>query len=116
MMTACIANADYEVIDRSPLSLQAGEQVRLGEPDPNWPGWTWVTATSGRGSHVPDTLLEDLGNGCARMTAAFQTCDLSVQRGQQLSILQEVNGWCWCRNTEGREGWLPDYLLKKVDA
>ena len=46
MSAAHTANADYEVIDRSPLLLEAGERVRTGKRDADWPGWIWVTSIS----------------------------------------------------------------------
>jgi hypothetical protein len=111
-MSTWIATSDYEVIDRSPLSLETGEVVKVGPPDSDWPGWTWVVAPSGRGSHVPDDLLTPLPDGTARITSPFQARDLSVRKGQRVTALREVKGWLWCQSASGEEGWLPSYLLK----
>ena len=109
------ATADYEVIDRSPLMLAAGEVVRVGEQDADWPGWVWVTSANGRGSHVPEEILEHRDAGTAEVRQPFQARDLSVKRNEQVSSLREVKGWHWCRNRHGQEGWLPAYLLRKQE-
>lgn len=111
-MPAFTATADYEVIDRAPLSLAAGDLVRLGPPDADWPGWVWVTAVNGRGSYVPEDHLATLPDGTARVTNAFHARDLTVRRGDAVESLREVKGWHWCRDAAGAEGWLPAYLLR----
>ena len=111
-----IANADYEVIDRNPLSLVQGQVVRIGPPDPQWSGWVWVTADDGRGSHVPEDICQPGGEGVAVILRDFQARDLSVSNGDELVSLDEINGWHWCRRQDGTEGWLPAYLLRPQDG
>lgn len=105
--------AEYRVLDRAPLQLSAGDSVRLGLPDVDWPGWTWVTAINGRGSYVPEDLLEARADGTALVLKDFHARDLSVSRHERVTSLREVKGWHWCRNGRGEEGWLPAYLLKE---
>ena len=111
-MASLIATADYQVIDRAPLTLAAGDAVRLGPADADWPGWIWVTALNGRGSYVPEDHLEPQPDGTARVLTAFAAHDLSVRRGDPVTSLREVKGWHWCRDHAGAEGWLPSYLLR----
>jgi len=109
------AASDYRVTDRNPLELHAGDRVRVGRPDAGWPGWIWVTASDGRGSHVPEDLLdaEDPESGMARVRRDFHARDLSVRKDEAVESLREVRGWHWCRNLSGEEGWLPAYLLRE---
>ena len=111
-MPVLIATSDYHVIDRAPLVLHIGDQVRLGPLDPDWPGWIWVTADNGRGSYVPEEILDPQTDGSARVLHAFHARDLSVSKGDEVDSLREVKGWHWCRDNQGAEGWLPAYLLK----
>ncbi len=107
-----VATSDYRVTDRNPLVLEEGDVIRVGRPDAGWPGWIWVTAISGRGSHVPEDILDPLGDGTARVIKPFHARDLSVAKGEAVESLREVKGWHWCRNESGEEGWLPEYLLR----
>lgn len=111
-MSAYLVTADYEVIDRAPLTLAVGDAVRLGPPDTDWPGWVWVTAINGRGSYVPEDHLSPRGDGSAQVTIAFHARDLSVRKGDRIESLREVKGWHWSRDSSGDEGWLPSYLLR----
>lgn len=108
-----IANADYEVIDRSPLVLAIGDHVRLGQRDSDWPGWIWATAINGRGSYVPEDILTVASDGTARVDQAFHARDLTVVKEEIVVSLREVKGWHWCRNAHEGEGWLPAYLLRE---
>ena len=110
------ANADYTVIDRAPLTLTHGQTVRLGRHDIDWPGWVWVTADDGRGSYVPEEVVEPGENDRATVVQAFQAHDLSVKKHDAVTSLREVKGWHWCSNHAGLEGWLPAYLLVPDNA
>lgn len=106
-----ISNADYTVVDRSPVCLKAGETVELGGEDKAWAGWVWAANAEGRGTYVPVSSLERLEEGRARVTEEFQAVDLCVKKGEKVTALREVCGWFWCRNAAGQEGWVPDYVL-----
>lgn len=108
------ASADYTVIDRNPLHLDEGDLVQLGPLDPAWEGWIWVNSADGRGSHVPEEILERLDDNKAIVRASFTARDLSVSKGEELVSLSEVKGWHWCRNNNSQQGWVPAYLLKEV--
>lgn len=105
------ANADYTVVDRSPLTLAVGDTVTLGREDKAWEGWVWATTAEGRGTYLPVSFLEEIAEGQARLKEDFAAIDLSVRKGDAVSCLREVSGWFWCRDAAGREGWLPDYVL-----
>ncbi|MBL9116572.1 MAG: hypothetical protein JNJ83_16315 [Verrucomicrobiaceae bacterium] len=108
--------ADYTVIDRAPLELVAGQRVRTGRTDIDWPGWVWVTADDGRGSYVPEDILEATKDGIATVSQAFAAHDLSVKARDEVESIRHVKGWHWCRNAMGQEGWLPAYLLMPIHA
>lgn len=113
-MAAFLVRSDYEVIDRSPLELDAGDRVKIGPEDADWPGWVWVLVESGRGSYVPKDHLEMITENTARVILPFNARDLSVRKGDSVESLRELKGWHWCRNMAGIEGWLPEYLLRPL--
>lgn len=106
-----VSNADYTVVDRSPVCLKAGELVELGNEDKVWTGWVWVSNAEGRGTYVPVSSLERISEGEAKVVVEFQAVDLSLEKGEEVTALREVCGWFWCRNASGDEGWVPDYVL-----
>ena len=105
------ANTNYTVVDRTPLHVHAGDTVSVGARDKSWPGWIWVSTIDGRGSYVPEDILEIEGP-TAKVLTAFSTRDLSVKQGERVTALREVSGWLWCRNNAGDEGWLPEFVLR----
>ncbi len=105
------ANADYTVVDRSPLQLGAGDSVKLGPLDKAWPGWIWASDAEGRGTYVPQEAVVPSEDGMGRMTSDFNARDLSVKKHEVVRALREVGGWLWCQAGDGREGWLPAFVL-----
>jgi hypothetical protein len=105
------SNADYTVVDRSRVCLKVGETVDLGMEDKVWAGWVWASNQEGRGTYVPVTSLERVGEEQAKVVEEFQAVDLSLKKGEEVTALREVCGWFWCRNAAGVEGWVPDYVL-----
>ena len=105
------ANADYTVIDRSPLVLEPGVSVRLGPSDRVWPGWVSVVQDDGRSTYVPAANVEVQEAGIGVMKQRFDATDLSVRKGERIVSLVEQDGWHWARGADGQEGWVPGYLL-----
>lgn len=110
------ANADYIVIDRSPLVLEAGQVVRVGAADRVWTGWVHVTTGDERGTYVPVASLDRQDGSTAVVRDRFDATDLSVRRGDRVDSLREIEGWHWCRSAQGREGWVPGYLLEALSC
>lgn len=111
----CLVNADFLVNDSAVLQLTAGDVVRCGRSDAVWPGWVWATheATDRRG-YVPDDILEKVDSEKSRVLRDFDGAELSVRRSETVEVLRQVHGWHWCRQADGREGWVAGYLLRPV--
>lgn len=97
---------DHEVIYPDPIRVRAGERVRIGREDDEFPGWAWCAAADGREGWVPLAILRREGaEGVARRD--YDATELAVKRGQRVEALEELNGWARVANAEGREGWVP---------
>lgn len=107
-----IANIDYTVCDKNPVVLKPGDEVLVGAQDKAWPGWTWATFPNGRSGYVPQEMLQDIGDGKARMTQEFDARELSVHKGDVVESRQILLGWHWCVKADGSAGWLPGYILR----
>ncbi len=106
------ANADYEETNTRALHLIAGEEVTSGPADRTWPGWIWASDSDGRNGYVPAEILEPLGEDRWAALENFNPTVLKVLRGDKIISLRKVHGWHWCRNENGEEGWVADYLMR----
>ena len=105
-------NADYEENNSRPLHLTAGQEVTSGPADSTWPGWIWAQDASGKNGYVPAEILEPLGEDRWAAMKDFDPTVLKVTRGESVESLQQIHGWHWCRNGDGKEGWVAEYLMK----
>jgi Variant SH3 domain len=113
-MAQYVANADYQETDRNPLFLKSGDEVTTGVTDRTWPGWVWAENSAGNHGYVPEGILEPVGEGRFAAIEDFDPTVLTVKRGDSLLSLRQVHEWHWCRNVDHQEGWVADYLLKKI--
>lgn len=106
----------HTIPERPPLKLAAGDVVRVGERDTEWPAFVFVTCAAGSG-WVPSRHLS-AAEGEAEVVTAYDTTELPTSAGEVLEVIEvdDESGWCWCRSTTGREGWVPTRTLGPLDA
>ena len=101
---------------KSPIELRAGDRIDLSGHEDDWEGHTWLWAKSHAGTEgwIPDTLVVR----CAEKTLAvddYSAMELTCQRGQILTALQDTHGWILCRAANGAKGWVPKSHLEPIN-
>jgi len=106
----------HQIPDRPPLQLVDGERVDVGDRDSEWPEFVFVTASHGTG-WVPARHLSAT-SGTAVVQIAYDTTELPTQAGDVLEVVAEdlTSGWFWCREHDGREGWVPINTLEAAES
>ncbi|NUT36464.1 MAG: hypothetical protein HOV79_25705 [Hamadaea sp.] len=112
-MKTAIVHVAHEIPDRQPLRIAAGDEVRVGARDTEWPEFVFVTALGGSGWVPARHLSADAGT--ALVLTAYNTQELATRVGERLAVLEEdeQSGWSWCRAESGGEGWVP---IKTLDV
>ena len=90
-----------------PIRFDAGEMVQVERGDPEYPGWFWCRAGSGREGWVHRSFL----SGCAGTTTsvrAYSARELTVAEGERGVLLDLLDGWAFIRLDTGDEGWIPE--------
>ena len=109
----CKVIKDYHVDYPDPIVVGAGETFAVSQQISTWednPAWTWLWCTDQRGKSgwVPKNRIQMEADGKTGSThAAYSAVELPVRAGQELTIEQEESGWFWCRDQQGRYGWVP---------
>ena len=109
----CKVIEDYQAEYADPIAVEAGETFAVSEKTSTWednPAWMWVWCTDQRGKSgwVPQNLIQMDADGQTGSThAAYNAIELTVSAGQELTIEQEESGWFWCRDQQGKHGWVP---------
>jgi len=93
------------------MVVKKGDEVKVGREDPDMPGWLWCTNAEGVSGWVPDVYIRVEGDK-GKVLIDYDTIEFTVDVGETLEYIKEANGWAWCRNGEGRLGWVP---LSKVE-
>lgn len=114
-MRRVTARTAHQISDRPPIQLAAGEEVRVGERDTEWPEFVFVTASHGAGWAPARHLSRS--SGIAVVETAYDTTELPTQAGDVLEVVAEdlPSGWLWCRAADGREGWVPVKTVEGSD-
>jgi len=89
-----------------PIELTAGEKVRVGREDDEYPRWKWCRAASGREGWVPVELLSQQ-NEQTIILEDYSSRELAVDSGEEVEIEDECHGWALVRNTREERGWIP---------
>ncbi|MGE5673164.1 MAG: SH3 domain-containing protein [Mycobacterium leprae] len=99
--------------DEEPFVVVAGEVVAVGHADADWPGWRWCTNRKGKSGWVAERLLSRLGNA-VMVTENYNAGELTVHPDEIVEGLRILEGWIWCRNDVGQEGWVPAKKLQPL--
>jgi hypothetical protein len=96
--------------------VEVGDRVNVGERDSEWPEFVFVTGQKGSG-WIPERHLHRQG-ASAVVTEGYDTTELPTEEGEALEVLREdfTSGWLWCRAPNGREGWVPERTLSRLDG
>ncbi|WP_040158220.1 SH3 domain-containing protein [Mobilicoccus massiliensis] len=102
---------DHDIPSRRAIRVRPGECVRVGERSPEWPAFVFVVTTNGEG-WVPERHL-DASRPEAIVCDDYDTQELPVGTGDLVEVLRsdDPSAWSWCRDRDGREGWVPHSAL-----
>lgn len=93
--------------DEVPLTLHAGDVVRVGEPHPERSGYVWVNDAGFGAGWVPQDLLDRSGD-VARAAGEYCSAELAVQPGDVVRLMWEDprHGAWWCESRDSERGWV----------
>ncbi len=80
--------------------------VKTYQEDPQWPNWFWCVGQDNTKAWVPDQFLQIDGKK-GILQREYDAIELSVQVGEKLIVNEEVNGFGWAQNIDGKWGWVP---------
>ena len=95
---------------RRAMTLRLGDVVDVGERDDEWPEYLWCTREDGEG-WVPEPVLSMRGDGTAVAVRDYSTAELTVEPGDEVTVIERLASWAWCEDARGRRGWVPDGVL-----
>jgi SH3-like domain-containing protein len=90
-----------------PICFDAGVAVQVGRSDPEYPGWFWCRARSGKEGWVHHSFLA-ASEGTTTSVRAYSARELTVIGGERGALIQLLDGWAHIRLENGDEGWIPD--------
>lgn len=109
----CRVTKEYQAEFSDPIAVEAGEAFAVSERTSAWesnPAWIWVWCTNQRekSGWIPKNIIQmDADDQTGTTPVAYNAIELTVTAGQELTIEHEESGWFWCRNQQGKRGWVP---------
>ncbi len=103
---SCRVITDYQSAYPDPIVLSVGDEVTIDDRESEWSGWIWCTSRQGRSGWVPEKYVRRNGSS-GTVLRDYDATELSVTKGDALTIIDEESGWLLCRTADGRLGWVP---------
>ena len=114
--------AKFQVIEQhrsnypNPISFDAGDEVvPTGKRDEEFPGWIWIRTSDGNEGWAPEQYFRSGDDTTAIAIADYSARELNTEVGETLESHDELNGWLWCRNAAGEEGWIPARTARQTE-
>jgi hypothetical protein len=101
---------DYTAQYAAPIRVSAGEFVKVGRQDEEYPGWWWCVGANGKEGWVPGAILELHGNDGV-VLRDYDSTELDVRTGEEVLLHEQINGWSKVTNARGDSGWVPSYCV-----
>ena len=102
----------WKAMYADPIDIRAGEPIVIGHEDPEWPGWRWCTDPRGKSGWTPSQYLDS-----STILHDFTARELTIEQGDRVTLLHELNGWYWAKHDDGREGWIPaTHIARRVEG
>ncbi len=101
--------AAHEPPAYKPVSLQAGEIVKVGRRDDTWPAFLWCTCAKGE-AWIPDAYMTIDAN-VGTMQRDYSSRELAVVQGDSVTVLERCGRWALC-SFKTEQGWIPDRCLE----
>lgn len=102
----------------NPITLEKDERVLVGkkyEGKEGWDNWRYCyKMDKSQEGWVPEQLII-LSGKYGIIKENYTAKELTIKAGETLKGIKELNGWVWCRDKEGREGWIPKLNLKALE-
>lgn len=114
MKANCRVTKAYKSAYPEPWLMRSGDRFSIGKRDDKWEGWIWCTDNQGQSRWIPDVYLRIEGDSAIAL-CDYDSTELSVEVGDELTILKQAADWAWCRTVNGQEGWVPLENVKRND-
>jgi len=88
------------------MIIKVGEKLIIEKKETNYENWVWVTSENGISCWMPERFLKI--NNCEGIAKEdYNSTELNVKLGEQLSLYREVASWYWVENSKREFGWVP---------
>jgi hypothetical protein len=95
------------------LDLKAGDTLTFERRPTEWRGWIWCTDRQGIHGWVPENWVTIEGETC-RARRDYTSFELTVRRGDVLTVEETESGWAWAANSRREKGWVPLKCLDRL--
>lgn len=109
VMKKWIVLKDYKSCYPDPIILKKDDQVIYGKEDKQFANWIFCKSikTKKEGWVPKQILTRPDSNSLSKVTEDYSANELTVQTGDQLIELKQLNEWTFCKTMENELGWVP---------
>ncbi len=104
---------DYTRAYADPIAFERGESISRERQDEQSPRWWWCTDKRGKSGWVHESFFEDDDYRFIAL-ADYSALELNVTAGEIVDAIDTRDGWAWCINEAGDQGWLPVSHIRPI--
>ena len=99
---------DYQAPFPDPIQAKEGKTVTLDlQKEMPIDGWIWCTHLSGKSGWVPESYIDVENEITGRMRCDYDAIELTIHKGEVLTVQKTESDFYWARNGKEQEGWIP---------
>lgn len=107
---------DYQAPYPDPIQANAGDEVIVDiDKRTNIAGWIWCTNRSGKSGWVPISYVKLRGN-IGKMKLDYSAIELTIHKGETLTVHKVESGFYWATDQAGRQGWVPAANVEQLTS
>lgn len=107
-MKNAVVTKNYTSAFPDPITLTKNDIAVISHCDLEYPGWVWITHSSGKSGWAPQQIFSTLSSNEVICLEDYTAHELSVSYNEKITVMTSLNGWYWAHKLSGESGWVPE--------
>jgi putative acetyltransferase len=99
-----------------PIRFERRSSLTVVRQDTDWPEFFWCVTPDGLEGWVHESCFTRTDSNSARAVRDYDAIEHRYSADEWMQPIEQLGGWSWCVNSQGKLGWVPDEDLERGEA